>query len=424
MGDFRVTSVLVIGGGIIGLCTAYELTKQGVSVTVLNAGSPTDGCSIGNAGMVVPSHFAPMASPGMVKLGLKMMTDPRSPFGFSEPWDPAVAAWSFHFLKNANSKHVHRTQGVICALNQASKALYQAYQTELTTDFGLNTDGLLMICRTFAALEHEAEVMKEAGELGLKTALLSADETQALYPDVEVSCVGSVHFLDDAQLSPAALIPALRTAIAQQGGVIHDHHRVDRITRQGRQIIGVTCTNDASFAADEYVVATGAWTGALAAKLGLNIPILAGKGYGFTMERPRLGVAAILTEDRVAVSPMLNGMRVTGTMEIGRVSDGINYRRLEGIYAAVPRYFPGLAEDVAAVAASGTHRIWQGSRPCPADGLPVMGRPRRYQNLTLASGHGMMGLSLGPISGRLAAQAVTGQTPEISLDLMHPDRFN
>ena len=419
-----MSSVVVVGGGIIGLCTAYELCRQGVSVTVLNAGSPTEGCSIGNAGMIVPSHFAPMASPGMVKLGLKMITDPRSPFGFLEPWDPAVAAWSYHFLKNANNKHVHRTQGLICALNRASKALYQEYQTELAGEFGLNTDGLLMICRTFEALEHEAAVMKDATELGLKTALLSRDETQALYPEVAVSSVGSVHFLDDAQLSPAALIPALRAAILQRGGVIHDHHRVERITRHGRKIVSVATDAGESFSGDEFVLATGAWTGALAAKLGLNVPILAGKGYGFTLERPRLGVAAILTEDRVAVSPMLNGMRVTGTMEIGRVSSGINRRRLEGIYAALPRYFPGLTEDVASVAGSGSNGIWQGSRPCAADGLPVMGRPRKYENLTLASGHGMMGLSLGPISGRLAAQAVTGQTPEISLDLMHPDRFN
>jgi D-amino-acid dehydrogenase len=414
----------VIGGGIIGLCSALELAEQGATVTVINEGPAVAdinprGASLGNAGMIVPSHFAPMANPGMLKLGLKLMTNPSGPFAFSQPQSPEVLNWTFHFLRSANEKHVERTQNLICRLNLASRQLYTGLSDRLEHEIGLHQDGLLMICRTEDGLHHEEQEIGPARKLGLKAALLDDQEVQDLNPGFRVDCVGAVHFQDDAQVTPVAVMQGLLSKLRSLGATIHNGERISRVSRKGDRVVSVG-TKDQNFDADEFVLAAGAWSGRIAERLGLNLPVIAGRGYGFTVRgsESQPGVCAILTEDRVAVSPMLDGIRVTGVMEIGPVGDKINENRLAGIQAALPRYFPDLT-----IPQLDDDNTWVGNRPVSPDGLPFMGRPGRYENLTIATGHGMMGMSLGPISGRLIRQVVMRQVPELSLDMMHPDRF-
>jgi D-amino-acid dehydrogenase len=424
VGNFKLSNVVIIGGGIIGLCSALELAEQGASVTVINHGPPVQdvnprGASLGNAGMIVPSHFSPMASPGMLKLGMKLMTNPSGPFAFGGLSSPEVLSWVYHYLRSANEKHVERTRETICQLNLASRQLYGGLAKRLNQDIGFYEDGLLMICRTEEGLRHEEAEISAARQLGLKASLLTSAEVQNLNPGFRVESVGAVHFHDDAQVTPTAVIRGLLNRLQTLGVTVLNAERINRFTRKNGRLLSVATTNH-TFEADQFVLAAGAWSGRIAEKLGLEIPVIAGKGYGFSLrnEAHQPGVCAILTEDRVAVSPMLDGIRFTGVMEIGPVGEKINHARLNGVIAAVRNYFPEVS-----VSHLNDDDVWVGNRPVSPDGLPFMGRPSMYENLTVATGHGMMGMSLGPISGRLIRQIVLQQVPEISLDLMHPDRF-
>jgi len=172
--------------------------------------------------------------------------------------------------------------------------------------------------------------------------------------------------------------------------------------------------------ADEFVLCGGSWTQALARQLRIRLPMQAGKGYSLTLPQPRQlpAICSIFHEARVAVTPMGGALRFGGTMEIDGMSEEINPVRVRGIINAVPKYFPDFtAKDFEGV------QPWRGLRPCSPDGLPYVGRAARYSNLSIATGHAMMGLSLGPITGKLVAEIVSGEKPGIDIGMLSPDRY-
>jgi len=179
-------------------------------------------------------------------------------------------------------------------------------------------------------------------------------------------------------------------------------------------------TSRGEMRAEEFVVAGGSWSPLLAKEAGLRLPMQAGKGYSLTMSQPRQlpQICSILTEARVAVTPMDGSLRFGGTMEIAGLNESITARRVRGIIKAVPRYYPEFREDDFAGI-----KPWCGLRPCSPDGMPYMGRTAKWRNLTIATGHAMMGLSLAPVTGKLMAQVIDGEKPEIDLALLSPDRY-
>jgi D-amino-acid dehydrogenase len=179
-------------------------------------------------------------------------------------------------------------------------------------------------------------------------------------------------------------------------------------------------TNHGRIEADEFVVCGGAWSAEILSGIQVHLPMQAGKGYSLTLAHPRQmpAICSILTEARVAVTPMGQSLRVGGTMEIAGLNHQVDPRRVRGIVRSVPRYFPELREsDFDSIVP------WHGLRPCSPDGLPYLGRTRRWVNLSIATGHAMMGLSLAPITGALVAQWLSGEQPAIDLSLLSPDRF-
>ena len=413
-------SILILGGGVIGLCTAYYAMLKGHRVTVLERGAPDhDGCSTGNAGMVVPSHFVPLAAPGMPALGLRMLLRPDGPFALRPRLDRALVDWAWKFYKSSNAAHVERAAPLLRDLSLASRREFETLAAQARNDFGLIQKGLMMLCKTEQALEEEARLVPMAHKLDMPAQTLTADEAAKLDPAIRMDIAGAVYFPQDCHLSPQKFLGGLRRFLEAGGGEVHWETEVTGWRSHGSRIEAVK-TSLGDFTADEYVLAGGSWSSSLVCGLQIALPMEAGKGYSVTLPRPRSlpAIPAILTEARVAVTPMGDTLRFGGTMEIAGLDGSVNPARVRGILNAIPRYFPDFGPD--------DFRdlpVWSGLRPCSPDGLPYIGRFARYANLSAATGHCMMGVSLGPITGKLMSEILSGETPAIDVRTLSPDRY-
>ena len=412
--------IVIVGGGVIGLCSAYYAARRGHSVTIIEREpEQRDGCSFGNAGMIVPSHFIPLAAPGMVALGLKWMWNPESPFYIQPSLRGDLLDWGWKFWRAATEEHVHRAAPLLRDLSFASRACFEELAALPGNDFGLVKKGLLMLCKTQHALDDEAKTAEQARILGIPAKVLDARETAELDPGVRMDIAGSIYFPKDCHLSPDRFMAGLKTQLQQLGGEFAWETRVTGWAVESGRIAAVNTTRG-DFTGDEFVMACGSWSPAATRELGLEIPMQAGKGYSLTLPQPRQlpQICAIFTEARVAVTPMNGRLRFGGTMEIAGLNEDINPVRVRGIIKAAPQYYPEFSEhDFEGI------QPWRGLRPCSPDGLPYLGRTRRFSNLTLATGHAMMGLSLGPITGRLVSELVSDDKPSIEIGLLNPDRY-
>jgi D-amino-acid dehydrogenase len=275
--------------------------------------------------------------------------------------------------------------------------------------------GLLMLCQTRHALDEEAKFAARANELGVPAEVLDAKQAAALDPAITMDIAGAVYFPRDAHLSPNRFMAALQAQCRKLGVGFLWEREVSSLMHYSSRVTSV-----AGIEADEFVLAGGAWSPRLVRSLGLRLPMQAGKGYSLTLPNPpqRPQLCSILTEARVAVTPMDGALRIGGTMEIAGWNEDVNPARVRGIIKSAVKYFPAFKEaDFEGI------QPWCGLRPCSPDGLPYLGRTARFKNLTIATGHAMMGLSLGPITGRLVAEILSGETPSHDLTLLSPDRF-
>ncbi|GGG91984.1 NAD(P)/FAD-dependent oxidoreductase [Pedobacter zeae] len=407
-----MSKVLIIGGGIVGLTSAFYLQKRGYEITILDKGDITDNCSFGNAGMIVPSHFVPLAAPGMIKQGIRWMFDSKSPFYVRPSLNVNLINWGLKFMKHATAKHVSQSAVPLRDLSLLSKKLYEGLAKEPDFDFELTNNGILAFYKTEKAGEEEAHLAAKAVELGLDMAVLSADECRALQPDLKLDVLGAVHYRCDAHLYPTKLMDALLKYLVNNGVKIERGKEVDRIETAGNRITKVF-TGNIAWEADQYVLATGSWSPAVAKMAGVKISLMPGKGYSFMEPEPqqRLTIPALLCEARVAITPMNGQIRYGGTMELDKINTRINMERVKGIVESVPAYFPDLKPAVPS-----EKDIWYGFRPSSPDGLPYIGRSEKRENLIIATGHGMMGLSLGPATGLLVSQIVSGIATDLKME--------
>lgn len=413
--------VLIIGGGVVGLSTAYYCSRRGFDVIVIDR-QPAgyEGCSYGNAGLIIPSHVVPLASPGMVKLGLKYMFDPGSPFYIKPRINPELLSWAWKFWRSATPEHVRRAAPLIRELNLASRDCYDELSVAAGDDFDLKKHGVINLCRTEHGLEHEAKTAGLALEMGLVAEVVDAKRAAELFGDLRMNVVGGVFYPQDYFLSPNRFMTCLRKLVSQQGVQIEWETGLTGWRTENSRIVDAL-TSRGERTADEYVICSGSWSPRVTDGLGIRIPIEAGKGYSLTLTNPpRLPhMAAILSEARVAVTPMGRSLRFGGTMEIAGLDESITQRRVDRIIAAACRHFPDFNSDHFKGIAP-----WRGLRPVSPDGLPYVGRVQKYANLSVAAGHAMMGFSLGPITGRLIAETLSGKPPSIEIDLLAPDRFS
>ncbi len=410
---------IVIGGGIIGLSSAYYLQQSGWEVTVLDKGDFSDNCSYGNAGYVCPSHFVPLATPGIITQGLKWMWNSRSPFYVEPRLNTALISWGLKFMKSATAKHVADTAVPLRDIALFSQQLYEEWTKLPDFDFAYEKKGLLEMFQTEGNEEHAHHVAEEAHKLGLDAVMLSKDEVQAMEPQVELNIRGALYFKCDAHLYPEKLMKGLMGILQRNGVQLVPHAEVNGFVKSGKQITSVK-TATQTYDADVVVIATGSWSREIAAMAGLNLPLMPGRGYSVTLEDSPFvfNHPAVLQEGRVAITPMDgNKIRFGGTMEITSTKTPPRFKRVEGILNAVERFVPQFKIPLPTA-----DKIWYGYRPCSADGLPYIGRIN--SNTIVATGHAMIGLSLGAGTGKLVAEIANGETASVDIKPYNPKRFS
>ncbi|MFI5194894.1 MAG: NAD(P)/FAD-dependent oxidoreductase [Chitinophagales bacterium] len=411
---------VIIGAGIMGLSAAYYLQQSGWEISILEKGDLENNCSYGNAGMIVPSHFVPLASPGIIAQGIRWMLNSKSPFYIRPSFNPDLLKWGLRFIRSANQKQADAAGPFLCALNLYSRQLYEELAAQPGFDFALEKKGIMMYYKTKKAEAEELHLRETAVKLGLDVRMLSRPEAQLQEPAVELDVLGAVHYRCDAHLYPKKLMQQLRQSLQNGGALFMPHHAVTGM-QTGKGRIEKVLTRQGDFEGDLVVITGGAWLPFLSRMAGVHIPLMPGKGYSVTQFLPgkKLEIPAILCEAKVAITPMNGYMRYGGTMEIAPVNNRINLNRVKGILDSIPRYFPNLKVPLPPM-----EDIWYGFRPCSPDGLPYLGRSKKWKNLVFSGGHAMSGLSLGPASGKIVADLANEKTIPFPIAVFDPERFS
>ncbi len=409
--------VVIIGGGVIGLCSAYYLQKEGHQVTIFDKSNLSSGASFVNAGYITPSHFIPLASPGMITKGLKWMLNSSSPFYVKPRLNKDFLNWFWAFNKSATKSKVERAIPILKDINLLGRDLFEELKTSNDFDFHYERNGLLMCYKTDKAGEEEWKV----GQLGINEGLhvknLSKEELKSFEPNIEMNIKGAVFYECDAHTTPSEFMFGMVDHLKAVGVTFHLNEEVkDILVSDGK--ISKIITNIKEMSADEVVVAAGSWSPQLTKKLGIKIPIEAGKGYRINVARPTgIQMSSILVEAKVAVTPMNGFTRFAGTMEMGGINHDINLNRVRAIAKAGESYYNGLKIEQKEIEMADC-----GLRPCTPDGIPYIGRTATCNNLTIATGHAMMGWSLGPATGKLVSEIISDKKSSLNLNPFNPDR--
>lgn len=403
----------------MGLCAARALRNRGRQVTVIERDELGSGCSTGNAGLVVPSHVVPLAAPGVMGQGLRWLLRRDSPFRVKPRFDVGFFRWLWRFYQACNERHVERSIPLLRDLSLESRALYEAWAGN-GAEFGFESSGLLMLHETERGRDEALEEAAHARDAGLEVSVLDRDGVAELASHFPSSVTGGVYYPQDARLDPGRLIDALGRELERTGATIRRDVTVTGFERENGTVQSIR-TTDGAVEAEEVVLAAGAWSAPLGKELGLDVPVEPAKGYSVTFEVPngRPDVPFILTEEKVSVTPMGAHVRFAGTLELAGFDDSVDPYRVTPILDVATEYVPDLSPS-----APEAVDPWVGFRPCTPDGLPVVGRVSPYENVVLATGHCMLGISLAPVTGQLVGEIVDGKAPDLNVDPLRLARFN
>ena len=403
--------VVIIGGGIMGVCSAYFLNKEGHEVTIIDKSNFSSGASFVNAGYITPSHIISLAAPGIITKGLKWMFNPSSPFYVKPRLDKDFLQWAWAFKRSSTKQKVAQSIPVIKDINILSRELYIAMKSSGDLDFHYEHKGLLMAYKHDKAGEQEWEVGKKAIQLGLKVENLTAKEVEILDPKANLNNKGAVYFHSDAHMTPGGFMKNMLAYLKSQGVAILAEEEVKDIIISNNSIKKVI-TNKQEITADEFVMAAGSWSPLISKKLGIKMLLQPGKGYRINVaQETNITIPTVLLEAKVAVTPMNGFTRFSGTMEIDKINHKINPIRVNAIANSASEYYKGLQ-----ISTEDKEAAQCGLRPVTPDGLPYIGKTTQYNNLTFATGHAMMGWSLGPATGKLVSEIISNQKSSLDLN--------
>ena len=407
------TDVVVVGGGIVGMSCAYYLRAAGREVTIVDRGRYSESASTGNAGMIVPSHIIPLSAPGVIAKGMKWLMNPESPLYIKPSANPHFMKWLWLFQKHCSEAHVKKSVPVIKEMSLLSRDLISdicALPGFEST--GLAHDGLLMLHQSESARKDNDELADIAEAAGLEIQRLDRKGTLDLEPALKTEITGSVYFKQDASLDPENLLRALEVHLRSQGVLFVDGEVTGFETNRG-SVTSVTTTNG-SLNCENVVLAAGSWTPILSRKLGHAVSVQPAKGYSVTVpvDSPTLRIPCIVSDEKVTITPMPGCIRFGGTLALQGFDNSIDDRRAAPIRRQAERYC-GNIEGIP---------TWSGFRPASPDGLPFIGVLPSSTNTFVATGHGMMGVTLGPVTGKLIAEMIVGEAPSLNTEPFRTDR--
>ena len=412
------TDIIIVGGGSIGLHCAYYLLKAGRKVSIVEQKQIGMGSSSGNAGQIVPSHIIPLAAPGIVSTAFKWMLDQKnSPFGMKISLDPTYILWLIKFAASCNAANVQQAIPPLNALGQLSSKNFSQIIAQEKFECSYQEKGVLFLYKNPQAFEDGKEEGKVLQKHGIPIEVLDQEAIRTFEPVILDSVIGGINMSGDSNVNPAVYLRLLGDCIREMGAGIYENTSVTGFDIVNGKIHGLK-TSSGIFEANEVILAAGASTPIVARDLKLNIPVQSARGYSMTFSAPKKmpRQALLLGERRVAVTPMGDLLRITGRLELSNVDTTVNPKRIEGIERAVREYIQ-LDEKL------DIKETWAGLRPTTPDGVPIIGRSARYKNLIIATGHAMLGLSLGPGTGQVVSELVLGQKPVFDLNPLKVDRF-
>lgn len=422
----------IIGGGIIGLSSAYYLNRAGWDVTVFEREDLSDNCSFGNMGYLSPSHFVPLAQPGVVSQGILWMFDQKSPFYVRPELSWPLIDWGLKFVRACNTRNVERSARPMTDLLLLSKKLTAEWARSDEFAFEYHENGCINYYRTEKYEKGELETVRAGRDLGLDIRILSREEIHELEPELKPDVRGGAWYRDDAHLHPNSLMRELKSVLERKGVMIRTNTEVTGIEKKSGKINTLRLSDGSAWTGDLVVLAAGSWSREVARMAGEYLPVMPGKGYSMTVDvaHQPLKHPCILLEAKVAITPWEKKLRIGSTMEIGKVNDRILLPRVQGILEAVPKYLPGYTDDPAFREMSDLtklkenlrSKVWYGFRPLSVDGLPYIGYAKKTSNLIIASGHAMLGLSFGAGTGKLVAELADGKPTSVGVEAFDPGR--
>jgi D-amino-acid dehydrogenase len=415
----KTDDVIVVGAGVVGLAAGLALLERGRSVRVLDAGRIGGGSSHGNCGTLTPSHSLPLAAPGQVGRALRWMLTPDAPLYLKPRFDPALWSWLLRFAGRCNHRAMMRSGAARAALLQASRTQFPEWLARHRIDCEFAEDGTDHVFRDAQALEDFRPELASLAELGIRSEIIDGPAYLRDEPALRDGVAGVVRFPDDASLRPDRYVSGLARALRDAGGEIVEHCEVRSLEEAADGVRIGTSTGDRQ--CREVVLAVGAWSPRLARSL--QVPLLdrvmqPGKGYSITYDRPALAPRRPLTlqERSVCVSTWGSGYRLGSTMEFSGFDTSLNPRRLDALERAAREY---LHEGVGPV----KHEEWFGWRPMTVDDVPVIGRVPGRRRQWLATGHGMLGVSMSIATAELVGDLVVGARPAFDPAPYRLERF-
>ena len=409
----------MVGAGLIGVSCAYYLARAGARVIVLERERVGAGASIGNAGTVSPGH-PPLNRPGRIAQAIRQMLDSASPLYIHPSWNPELWRWLLGFARHCTTEHVAAAMRIMAPLGKDTLTLFDALLREERIECDARSDGYYDVCSTQAGLEeakHEAAIV---AEYGYRVETLDGDELRRREPALGASVIGGVFFAEAITLDPACFLERLARAAVRHGAEVREGATVTGLDIEGSRVAGVRLAGGEREGADAVVVATGPYSLEIARRVGVRLPVQPGKGYHRDIPvgpngAPRMRMACILNEASVFCNPFPTFVRFAGTMEFSGLNEVMRRPRLRQLTRAARDYIDGI----------GTARPvseWCGLRPMSVDGLPIVGPLGGVEGLSVATGHGMLGLTFAPVTGQMVARLVLGQR-DARLDGLSPERF-
>ena len=411
--------VIVVGGGVIGVSCAYYLARGGAEVVLLERERIGAGASWGNAGTVSAGH-PPLNKPGRVAKAIRQMLDPTSPLYVHPSWNPGLWWWLWRFAGYCTHEHVEACMRIMAPLGKDALTLFDELIAEERIECDYRADGYFEVCATEVGM---AEATREAAIIeryGYHPEVVDGEELRRRDPAFGPELIGGVHYPEAATLDPGRFLVRLVQAAVRHGTEVRQGMAVRSLRTASGGVVGVVLGDGTVESADAVVLATGPYDLKLTRRAGVRLPVQPGKGYHRDIDigpngAPRMRVACVLQETSVFCTPMDTFVRFAGTMEFSGLNHVMRPPRLAQLTRAARQALPGL----------GTARPiseWCGLRPMSVDGLPMVGPLGGVDGLSVATGHGMLGLTLGPVTGQMIANHVLGRG-DGRLSGLSPDRF-